>query len=505
MDILTQGALAKPALRPVAAAGDRRGLYVRGLLALRNGDVEQAVPLLTQALRRQPTDHGIRRNLVRALLLGERFEQTVIQANAALAGVPDDAELHFARGTALNALGEHARACGAFARALSLRPDHAPSWLNMGNASADLDDLASAETLYRTAIRLDATLAEAHTSLGFILTMQGRLPDAIEACEAAINLRPDFAQAHWNLAVAALLGGDLTRGFIEYEWRKQHARFRANFLDIPGRQWDGADAGGQTILVRAEQGYGDTIQFARYLPLIRDAGGCPVLVCAPSLVPLMQSIPGVRAVSASGPLPAYDSWIDLISLARVFGTALDTIPNPTAYLSADPILAQAWRARFAAGRQGGGQQDQDGARKVGIAFAGNPRHRADRRRSIPPDFDVRLPDIPGLSFVSLQHGGPAGRLGLPDLTQWMTDYAETAALIDTMDLVITVDTSVAHLAGALGKPVWILLPHAPDWRWLLGRADSPWYRSVRLFRQPVAGDWPGVLAEVTQALWVMWQ
>jgi hypothetical protein len=219
----------------------------------------------------------------------------------------------------------------------------------------------------------------------------------------------------------------------------------------------------------------------------------------------MQSIPGVRAVSASGPLPAYDSWIDLISLARVFGTALDTIPNPTAYLSADPILVQAWHARFAAGRQGGGQQDQDGARKVGIAFAGNPRHRADRRRSIPPDFDVRLPDIPGLSFVSLQHGGPAGRLGLPDLTQWMTDYAETAALIDTMDLVITVDTSVAHLAGALGKPVWILLPHAPDWRWLLGRADSPWYRSVRLFRQPVAGDWPGVLAEVTQALWVMWQ
>jgi Flp pilus assembly protein TadD len=505
MDILTDGTLAKSSWLPVATPGNSRALYVRGLLALRNGDVEEAVSLLTQAQRRQPTDHGIRRNLVRALLLGERFEQTVIQANAALAGAPDDAELHFARGTALNALGEQARACGAFARALSLQPDHAPSWLNMGNASADLDDLASAETLYRTAIRLDATLAEAHASLGFILTVQGRLPDAIAACEAAVRLRPDFAQAHWNLAVAALLSGDLPRGFTEYEWRKQHTRFRADFSDIPGRQWDGTGAGGQTILVRAEQGFGDTIQFARYLPLIGDAGGRPVLVCAPSLVPLLQSMAGVQAVSASDPLPAYDSWIDQISLARIFGTALDTIPSPTAYLFADPIRVQAWRARFAEGRQGERQQDQDGARKVGIAFAGNPRHGADRRRSIPPDVDVRLLDIPGVSFVSLQHGGSVGRLGLPDLTQWMTDYAETAALIDTMDLVITVDTSVAHLAGALGKPVWILLPHAPDWRWLLGRTDSPWYRSVRLFRQPVAGDWAGVLAEVTQALCVMWQ
>jgi Flp pilus assembly protein TadD len=473
----------------LAEDDDGRALYIRGLLELRDGDAEEAALLLTRALRWQPTHRGMRRNLVRALLAAEQYEKVLHHANAALAGTPDDGELHFARGTALNALGQHARACAAFARALSLRPDHAPSWLNMGNASADLDDLASAETLYRTAIRLDPSLPEAHASLGHVLTMQGQLPDAIEACEIAIHLRPDFAQAHWNLAIAALLSGDLSRGFAEYEWRKRHARYRADFPNLPGRQWDGTHITGETILIRAEQGFGDVIQFARYLPLIRDRGGNPILVCAPSLVPLIQSMPGVCAVAASDPMPAYDSWVDQISLPRLFGTTLDTISAADRYLSADPARIQAWRARLPAGR------------KVGVAFAGNQRHRADRRRSIRADFGLTLPNIPGLSFVNLQHGESANLAGLTDLTPWLTDYAETAALIENLDLVVTVDTSVAHLAGALDKPVWILLPHAPDWRWLLGRSDSRWYRSFRLYRQPTAGDWTSVLTRVMRDLY----
>jgi tetratricopeptide (TPR) repeat protein len=481
-----------------AALDDGRDLYVQGLLALRDGNPEDAALLLTRALRRQPNHSGMRRNLVRALLVAGRFEQVVIQANAALSTTPDDAELHFARGTALNALGDHARACAAHARALALQPNHAPSWLNMGNASADQDDLVSAEGMYRTAIRLDPALAEAHASLGYILTMQGRLTQAIEACETAIRLRPDFAQAHWNLAIAALLSGDLPRGFAEYEWRKRHPRYRAAFADLAGRAWDGTNPAGQTILVRAEQGFGDVIQFARYLPLIRDAGAIPVLACAPSLVPLIQSMPGVRAVSSSDPLPPYDAWIDQISLPRAFGTTLHTIPGAAPYLSADPTLVQAWRMRLAAEHSAGKRPERQPT--IGIAFAGSPDHRADRRRSIPLGLAAKLPDLPGLSFVNLQHGPSAAGLGLPDLTPWMTDYAETAALIQNLDLVITVDTSVAHLAGALGKPVWIMLPHAPDWRWLLERSDNPWYRSARLFRQPTAGDWTSVLAEVTREL-----
>lgn len=509
MHTLTDDARAQSSPLP-PQADDGRELYVQGLLALRNGHAEQAAGLLLQALRRQPLHRDMRRNLVRALLVAERFEQVVEQANAALTGTPDDAELHFARGTALNALGHHAQSCAAFAKALALQPDHAPSWLNMGNASADLDDLASAEALYRTAIRLDGTLAEAHASLGYVLTTQGRLNEAIEACENAIRVRPDFAQGHWNLAIAALLSGDLPRGFAEYEWRKRNQRYRADFPDLRGRRWDGSDAAGQTILVRAEQGFGDVIQFARYLPLIRDMGGDPILFCAPPLLPLFDAMPGIKACSLTGPLPPYDAWIDQISLPLMFGTTLDTVPAPTAYLSADPDRVGAWRVRLDAGlcdrlRRHALSLDErprDGqsAKRVGIAFAGNPRHSRDQRRSIPPDFEWTLPDRPGYSFVNLQHGASASRLGLRDLTAWLTDYAETAALIENLDLVITVDTSVAHLAGAMGKPVWILLPHAPDWRWLLGRSDNPWYRSARLFRQPTPGDWTSVLAQVTEAL-----
>jgi Flp pilus assembly protein TadD len=481
MYTLTDSAPPQPILPP---PDETRALYIQGLTALRDGEAERAASLLTRALQRQPAHRAMRRNLVRALLVGERYDQVVLHTDAALSAMPDDPELHFARGTALNALGHPARACGAFARALSLRPDDAACWLNMGNASADLGDLASAETLYRTAIRQEATLAEAHASLGYVLTMQGRLDAAIAACEAAIHLRPDFAQAHWNLASAALLSGDLPRGFAEYEWRKQHPRYRLDFPVLGGRAWDGSDPAGKTILVRAEQGSGDVIQFARYMPLIRAAGGSPVLICAPALVPLFRSMPGMHAVTASETPPPFEMWIDQASLPHAFATTLSTIPAASGYLRADPGRVDIWRARLPTGR------------KIGVAFNGNAMHRNDRRRSIPLDLIGPLPDIPGVRFVNLHHGPSARGLGLTDLTALLTDYAETAALIQTLDLVVTVDTSVAHLAGALGKPVWILLPHAPDWRWLLNRSDSPWYSSARLFRQPAAGDWRSVLTQI---------
>jgi tetratricopeptide (TPR) repeat protein len=486
MHILADVALVQPSLPPIA--DDGQAIYVSGLLALRNGDGQEAVMLLTQALRRRPTHPGVLRNLVRALLVTERWERAAIQADAALKGSPDDAELHFARATALNALGHHASACVAFARALSLQPNHVASWLNMANASADLDDFVSAETMYQTAIRLDPTLAEAHASLGYLLTMLGRLPEAIEACEAAIDLRSDFVQAHWNLAIAALLGGDLPRGFAEYEWRKRHARYQADFPALPGRMWDGSNPSGRTILVRAEQGFGDAIQFARYLPLISAAGAVPILLCAPALMPLIQLMPGVKAVASSDELPAYDAWIDQASLPQAFGTTLETIPAADGFLQAEPSRVRDWRARLPNGR------------KIGVVFAGNPKHPGDRRRSVPLDLIHTLLNIPDTSLVNLHYGEPARGLGLPDLTPWLTDYAETAALVETLDLVVSVDTSVAHLAGALGRPVWILLPHAPDWRWLLGRTDSPWYRSARLFRQPAAGDWVSVLMQVVHAM-----
>ncbi len=483
----TEVRAAAPAVRAPdpAPMDDGRALYVEGLIALRNGDAEGAAGLLIAALRRQPANFGMRRNLVRAFMAAGRFECALVQVDACLSQRPEEAELHYARGSALTALGEPAKACAALTRAVALQPDHAASNLNLGNAWADLDDLETAERLCRNAIALDPGMPEAHASLGYILTARGALPDAIQACQDAIRLRPGFTQAHWNLAIATLLAGDLKRGFAEFEWRKWHDPYRQDFPPLPGPVWDGAVARGRTILVRSEQGLGDTIQFARFLPLIHKAGGNSVLQCQPSLHPLLGGLPGVRVISSQDPLPPHDAWIDLMSLANVLGTSLETIPAASGYLRADQVLAATWRDRLPAGK------------KVGVVFAGNPRHANDRRRSIPA---VELPEIPGITFISLRHGSAASALGRSDWTEHLTDFGQTAALIECLDLVITVDTAVAHLAGALGKPAWVLLPAAPDWRWMLGRPDSPWYDSVRLFRQETPGDWTSVLRSVFQSL-----
>jgi tetratricopeptide (TPR) repeat protein len=468
---------------------DPATLYVRGLLSLRDGRLDEAVELLGHALQRQPEHNGARRNLVRALLAANRATEALVQAEQALVRSPDVAELHFARGTALSALRSPEKARAALSRAVALDPSHAPSWLNLGNACADLDDLETAERHCRTALRLDASLTEAMVSLGYFLTAQGRLTDAIAACGSAIALRPDSVHAHWNMAVALLLAGDLPRGFAAYEWRKRHDRFRRDFISLPGPVWDGGNPSGRTILVHAEQGLGDTIQFARYLPLIAERGGRPVLACDKSLVPLFQGLDGIQAVAKGQGLPPYDAWIDQMSLPLAFGTRLDAIPAANAYLHADPQRVVAWDAALPTGR------------RVGLAWAGNKLHSNDRRRSIPAPALGPLLARPGISFVNLQVGPAAREIPeLPDLTPRLTDYAETAALIAALDLVVCVDTSVAHLAGALGKPAWVMLPHAPDWRWLLGRDDSPWYESLRLFRQPAADDWGSVVAAVVAAL-----
>jgi tetratricopeptide (TPR) repeat protein len=467
-------------------ASDPHALYVSGLLHLRAGVHAQAIDNLTAALHMQPDHHGARRNLIRALLATGQSQAVLHQAEIALATEPANPELHYARGSALNAIGNPAQAAEALQQAVALNPAHAASWLNLGNACADLDDLDTAERYCQTAITLDPVLAEAHASMGYLLTAKGDLAGAIAACEAAIRLRPAFVQAHWNLATARLLAGDLPRGFREYEWRKRHDRFRRDFVNPPGPLWDGSDPAGRTILVKSEQGYGDTIQFSRYLALIEARGGRPILACEPPLVPLFAAQPGINTVSKMDPMPQYDAWIDQMSLPLVFGTELDTIPAANGYLQADPARIAAWRATLPTGPL------------IGVAWAGNPLHTNDRRRSMPAAVLASILAVPGATCVSLQHG--QAMAGLPDLTSRLTDFAETAALIACLDLVIAVDTAVVHLAGALGVPAWIILPHAQDWRWVAGRDDSPWYASVRLFRQSRPGDWNHPVARIAATL-----
>jgi tetratricopeptide (TPR) repeat protein len=482
-------ATAETLYRSVLASGphEPQALYLLGLLLLETHRAAEAVGYLQAALSLRPDHAGTLVNLMRALLEDRRPIDALRICETSLAPDAEDAEISFLYGTALNALGLSALAIPHFQHVLTSDPSHAAACLNLGNAYVDLDRLDEAEAHCRRATSMMPTLAEAHASLGFVLTSLGRLDEAKATCQSAIRLRPDFAQAHWNLATAALLAGDFELGFREYEWRKKHDRFRQDFVDLEGPEWDGGDLNSRTLLVHAEQGLGDTIQFARYLPLIARCGGHPVLACDRSLISLLATLPAT-VVTKDAPLPRYDCWIDQMSLPYRFGTTAASIPLPDSYLRADARRSDEWRASLPR------------LRRIGLAWHGNPAHSNDRRRSIPAAELKTLFAVPNLHFVNLQVGPCAGEIGLPDLSPLLTDFAETAALIDALDLVVSVDTAVAHVAGALGKPCWLMLPYAPDWRWQLKRDDTPWYSSMRLFRQPDPGDWAAVTGAIIARL-----
>jgi tetratricopeptide (TPR) repeat protein len=509
-----------------------RALYLLGLAELASERPSEAVGLLRRAVILEPGRLVVWTNLSRSLLASGEFAGAVAAAAQACMLAPDDAAAAgahalaliaaerpaealpvaehalriaptfppalLARGTALADLGRHDQAEVALLQAVTVWPKHAEAHLALGNTLADLDRLDEAEAAIATALSHAPRLAEAETSLGYVLTRQGRLADAIAACERALAIRPGFVQAHWNLGIACLLAGDWPRGWALYESRKRHPRYAADFHTLPGpvltpEALAGGDLAGRTILVFAEQGLGDTIQFARYLPLLAARGARVLLACAPTLIPLLGRIQGVVAVPRTGRLPAYDLWIDQMSLPGLFDTRPDSVPSPGGYLPADPPRIAAWNALLP-------QAGLDG-RRIGLVWAGNPQHNNDHRRSLPPAALAALLDARGPGWVSLQLGPRRGEARIADAAPYLTDYAETAAAIANLDLLITVDTSVAHVAGALGVPCWVMLPHAPDWRWLPSRPDTtPWYDSLRLFRQTVPGDWHGVVARVIAAL-----
>lgn len=464
-----------------------------GSALLAAGEVDAAVAAYRAAISLCSDSARAHAGCAAALLRAGDSEAALAAAVRAIEVAPGLAEAWFVRGAALRALRRFEAAIDALSRAVEIEPGHARAHLALGNAHLDLDRLACGVHHLRTAIALDPKLPEAHASLGFLLAGSGRLAEAVAACEAAIRLRPDFARAHWNLSFALLLAGDFERGWEEYEWRKRHDRFARDFLSLPGREWEGEPLAGRTLLVHAEQGLGDTLQFARYLPLLAEHGARVVLACAPSLIPLLEKMPGVAsAVPKVGALPRYDFWVDQMSLPRLFRTRPDTIPAPAGYLRADPVRVAGWMPATAM------------RPRVGIVWAGNPEHSNDSRRSMPVDALAPILGVPGIEWVSLQVGpgsaGIADRFGIPDRSAALIDFAETAALVETLGLVIAVDTSTAHLAGAMGKPVWVMIPFAPDWRWMHGRDDSPWYASLRLFRQSAPSDWEGVARRVAEAL-----
>lgn len=465
-----------------------------------HGDLAEAATYYRRLVTLEPDNVDSLNGIGLSLLQQGDVDGALSHFDKALAINPNHAYTLNSYGNALCQQGKTAEAIGFFERALAQQPMLAEAHCNLGNALKAQDDLTRAIAHYRNAISLKPDYAAAHMNLGNAFKELGDYSAALGRFDEAILIRPDLAEAHLNKGIVMLTLGRFADAWKEYEWRIPMLEKQPDRRTFARPRWNGDTINGKRILIHAEQGIGDSIHFARYLPMVKALGAQVIFECQPHLVDLFAGLPGAdRIVARDNGTPRdtdYDCHAYLLSLPALFGTTFKTMPHDVPYLRADPERARSWNNRMA-------PDDLN----VGLVWAGNPNHGNDRNRScMLADFSP-IANIPGVTFHSLQKGAPAGQAAAPpdgmrliDATAELQTFADTAALIDNLDLVITVDTSVAHLAGAMGKPVWVLIPHVPDWRWLLDRPDSPWYPSMRLFRQPRARDWASVFGELAVQL-----
>ena len=429
----------------------------------------------------------------------KRPDEALLSYDRALALGLDSADLHYNRGNALLALKRFDEALASFDRALAHSPDYAWAHGNRGIALYELMRSDEALASHERAVALEPHSAIAHSNRGVAFYKMKRLDEAIACYERALALQPDLPEAHFAEAHYRLLTGDLPLGWEKAEWRWKIEPVKSTKRDFVQPQWSGSqEIAGKTVLLHSADGFGDAIQFARYAPLVAARGARVILEVLWPQQELMRTLAGVMQVVAQGePLPDFDLQCSLLSVPRAFRTRLATIPAETPYLRADASAADGWNARL-------GPRNRP---RIGIAWSGSPIHDNDRTRSI--GLRAFLPLLAGVdaTFISLHRDVRAvdtallaERSDILHFGEQLKDYADTAALISNLDLVVAVDTSVAHLAGALAKPVWILLPFMPDWRWLLDREDSPWYPTARLFRQDATRAWDGVIQRVRVAL-----
>ncbi|MBL6078753.1 tetratricopeptide repeat protein [Belnapia sp. T18] len=400
------------------------------------------------------------------------------------------------RGLALQHRGRAEEALAPLRHATSLAPGEPEAWHSLATAFLLLDRAEEAETALRRTLSLDPRHAVAHSNLGRALRGQNRLDEARAAYRAALAIAPSQAETRWNLAVTDLLAGDWASGWDGAEWRWHVPGFPARPRGFGQPLWAGEAIEGRTLLLHAEQGFGDSIMMLRYLPLVAARGARVLLELPEALLPLAADLPA-ETVATGKPLPGFDLHCPLLSLPRAFGTLPETVP-PTPYLTPPAAASARWAGRL---------PEDGGAPRVGLAWAGRPTHRNDANRSIGLAALAPLLAMPGLRFYGLQAGPRAADIAglglegqLEDLSPLLTDFGETAAALARLDLLVSVDTSVVHLAGALGRPFRLLLPFAPDWRWMPGREDTPWYASGRLLRQARLGDWSAPLAALAADL-----
>ncbi len=485
--------------RAIALAPQAADLFVkRGRLLTALNRLDKAVASYDGALARDPhnRDAHVHRGIVLAKLA--RFDEAVGSYDRAIALDPGDAEAFSNRGAALRALKRFDDAMASHDRAVALDPRLAAAHNNRGIALKEIGRLDAALASFDAAISLRPDFAEAHSNRANALAFLGRYDEAIAACMQAVAINPDDATARCNGGMIKLLTGRFVEGWEDWEarWHSQPASGQRRFAQP---QWSGdADIGGKRVLLVAEQGAGDTIMAVRYARLVADRGATVILEAPRALGSLLESVGGVREIVNQGDLlPDFDLYCPLMSLPRAFKTELNTIPAEVPYLQAPSARLERWRARL---RPGGGL-------RVGINWAGNPDFRWDQFRSIGLGPLLPILATGNVRFFALQkelRDGDGDLLRRHPQVRWLGNeigsFADTAAIISHLDLVISSDTSVVHLAGALGRPVWVLLSSNPDWRWLLDRDDSPWYPTARLFRQSIRGDWSGVVERVMTEL-----
>jgi tetratricopeptide (TPR) repeat protein len=403
-------------------------------------------------------------------------------------------------GNTLSEQGDLSRAAECFLRACHVQPEFAGAHFNYSQALAGLGRFDASIAACRRALGLAPRSAEFYNGLGTVLFDAQRIDEALAAYEAALLLRPDFASARYNRSLAWLLQGDFVRGWSEYEWRWKLSGAPSSLHLQP--RWDGTASPNGTILLDAEQGLGDTIQFARYAPLVKARVGCVILRCQKPLVALLRSLPGVDAVIAQDePLPHFDAWLPLLSVPQIFTPAIEAIPRAIPYLLIEDSLVRFWQPRI----------ERFAGLRVGIHWQGNPAFLKDRFRSIPLACFEPLAKLPGVRLISLQKGAGTEQLTQRIVTFPVVDlglkpaevhgpFLDTAAILRCLDVVVTSDTSIAHLSGALGIETWLAVPHVPEWRWLLNREDTPWYPTLRLVRQSHVGQWGSVFVRIAAAL-----
>lgn len=470
-------------------------IFAAALLHHQSGQHEAAASLYGRILCHLPQHYGALQHLGVFALQRGQAALAVMLITRAVHGNNRVAAFHANLGLALKMQGKAHDAVRCLTVALVLDPALVDAANNLANALLDLLQLEKARLICARALLLAPLMAGAHHNMALICHKSGALDAAKVRYRTAIALRPDDTESLAGLGVTQLLAGDMPQGWRLFEFHRRTPAMRSEARFPPATLWQGESLLGRTILLHGDQGLGDAIQFCRYAPMVAAKGGRVLLEVPAPLVRLLRGLPGIAAVISRGePLPHFDGHCPLMSLPAIFGTSLADIPSPRPYLKADLQGAEYWRRTLPAA-----------GRRIGLAWQGNQYYRNDRNRSIPADCLDLLAGLAAerdILFVSVQKSPTALPRNLPLLDPMgeIDDLADSAALVEALDLIITIDSAVAHLAAALGKPVWLMNRFDSDWRWLLGCDASPWYPTLRIFRQLRPGDWPGVVDAVAAAL-----